>query len=86
MDVATIQTLVNSLGLPIVLIGAFCWFGLKVYNDNKEVNEKRETRNYEMLTKFQTSLDQFGDILAKYDIKLSVIEDKIDKIEEKIEG
>lgn len=84
MDVATIQGLITTLGFPIVLVGALLWFGYKVYNDSKVDSQKREERHYEMMGKFQASLNGFSEILNKYDLKLSVIEDKIDKIEEKV--
>ncbi|MDA3732099.1 hypothetical protein PBV87_11455 [Niameybacter massiliensis] len=86
MDIATIQGLITGVGFPIFCVLALGFFGYKVWVKSQEQHEKREERSYQMLEGFKIALDNFGNILAKYDAKLSTIEGKIDKIEEKIEG
>lgn len=85
MDIATIQGLIAGVGFPIFCVLALGFFGYKVWVKSQEQNEKREERSYQMLGDFKASLDKFGDVLAKYDAKLSNVEIKVDSIQNDVE-
>ncbi len=77
-----IQNVIQTLGFPVVSVCACGWFIYKMYTNSTKENAKREEKNYEMLGKFQTSLDKFADILAGYEQKLSIIEKDVKEIKE----
>lgn len=77
-----IQNIIQTLGFPIAVAIACSWFIWQLWKQNTEENSKREERNYQMLGKFQTSLDKFADILAGYEQKLTVIEKDVKEIKE----
>lgn len=77
-----ISNIIQTFGFPIACVIACGWFIYKMYTDSTNQNAEREEKNYEMLGKFQTSLDKFADILSGYEQKLSVIEKDVKDIKE----
>jgi predicted negative regulator of RcsB-dependent stress response len=78
-------TAVSTVGFPIVAVMVLGWFCWKVYQNQREDNQKRECAltdqiksisetNKEQMTKFSASLDNFGNTLSKIDGRLSVLE------------
>ena len=84
MDIAILQSLVTTLGFPIVLVGALLWFGYKAWGKMVEQNEKREDRLYNELGKAITANEKFAEIISTYTVKLDNIQSDVEYIKEKV--
>ncbi|HCX61630.1 MULTISPECIES: hypothetical protein [Sedimentibacter] len=77
-----INNLIQNFGFPVSCVIGCGWFIYKMYFNSTEENKKREERNYEMLGRFQTSIDKFADVLEGYEQKLTVIERDVKDIKD----
>ena len=84
MDIAILQSLVTTLGFPIVLVGALLWFGYKAWGKMVEQNEKREDRLYNELGKAITANEKFAEIISTYTVKLDNIQSDVEYTKEKV--
>jgi len=76
------NAIINTLGFPVACVCACGWFIYTMYTNNTTENTKREEKNYEMLGKFQVSIDKFADILKVYESRLGTIEKDVKDIKE----
>lgn len=90
MDVKLVVELVQSLGLPIVLVIGCLWFMYKKdqqqredTNKREEIiridNGRREDKIMGQMDKFSTSLDNFNTTLIKLDTRMESLEKQINK-------
>lgn len=80
MDVNMVQTLINSLGFPIVMVGACGFFIWKMYQAQLQDKE----RLYTELGKATAANEKFAEIISTYTSKLDAIQDDVKEIKDKI--
>lgn len=80
MNVDVLQTLINSLGFPVVMVGVCGFFIWKMYQAQLQDKE----RLYTELGKATAANEKFASIISTYTGKLESIEDKVDKIQDKV--
>lgn len=80
MDVNVVQTLINSLGFPIVMVGACGFFIWKMYQAQLQDKE----RLYVELGKSTAANEKFAEIISTYKGTLDVIQDDVKEIKEKV--
>lgn len=94
MDVQAIQTLISSLGFPIVCTLGLGIFVFKIWKAQREDNNKqltqmserclaREERLYQQMDKYNQILSDAVETLTKIDTRISVLEEIVSKNEEK---
>ena len=76
------NAIINTFGFPIACVCACGWFIYKMYSDSTKQNQEREEKNYQMLGKFQVSIDAFSTILETYEGRLGNIESDVKEIKE----
>ena len=92
MDAQTIQSLISTLGFPIVcsiVLGIFVFKIWKAQREDKnaqlaKVSERclaREERLYEQMDKYNEILSDAVETLAKIDTRISVLEEIVSKNE-----
>ena len=79
MDWANI---IQTLGFPIAVCCACGFFIYKMYNNNNAQSIEREEKSFNMLSKFQVSIDKFADILKEYDKRMLNIETDVKEIKD----
>ena len=79
MDVNAVQTAIQTLGFPIVVVCAMAFFFWKIYNNFREDNRLREDRTQETLAKFADTMAAFNITLSGIDKRLEAIENKMDE-------
>ena len=91
MDVGTIQTLISTLGFPIVCVIALGFFIWKIWNKAEARNEKREEKLYEVIAKAQAQNEQLSEtnaqfvaVLSTYKSDLESIKNDVTEIKERI--
>lgn len=91
MSIEVIQTLITTLGFPIVCVIALGWFIWKIWNNSIERNEKREEKLYEVIEKAQAQNEklsetnaQFVTVLNTYKSDLESIKNDVTEIKERI--
>lgn len=77
-----INSLLQNFGFPISVSIACGWMVYKMYTDSTKENQTREERNYQMLGKFQGSIEAFSKILETYEGRLGNIENDVKEIKE----
>ena len=89
MDVNTIQTLITSVGFPIVCVLALGWFIYKAF----EKSEKREEKLYTVLANAQETNErlsktnaEFVTVLNTYKSDLEEIKSDVSEIKENMKG
>ena len=60
MDLSVIQTLITTLGFPIVCVLAMGWFISKLWNQSQEQNKQREDKLYEVVSKAQAQNERLS--------------------------
>lgn len=80
MNVDMIQTLISSLGFPIVMVGACGFFIWKMY----QAQLLDKDRLYTELGKATAANDKFAEIISTYTSKLDAIQDDVKEIKEKV--
>lgn len=76
MDIAVLTELVQTLGLPVVLIGAMAWFIFKLWRQSAE----REKTLYAELERSRDVNEKAIATIAQYAEKLGVIQDDVKAI------
>lgn len=94
MDAQTIQSLISTLGFPIVCSIVLGIFVFKIWKAQREDNNAqlakmserclaREERLYEQMDKYNETLSDAVETLAKIDTRISVLEEIVSKNENK---
>ena len=93
MDVNTIQTLVTSLGFPIVCVMALGWFIYKAFEKFTAQSEKREEKLYTVIAQAQETNErlsktntEFVAVLNTYKSDLEDIKADVTEIKENMKG
>ena len=93
MDVNTIQTLVTTLGFPIVCVFALGWFIYKAFEKFTAQSEKREEKLYSVITQAQEANErlshtnaEFVSVLNTYKSDLDDIKADVSEIKENMKG
>lgn len=93
MDVNTIQTLVTSLGFPIVCVFALGWFIYKAFEKFTAQSEKREEKLYTVIAQAQETNErlsqtnaEFVSVLNNYKTDLEEIKADVSEIKENMKG
>lgn len=93
MDVNTIQTLVTSLGFPIVCVMALGWFIYKAFEKFTTQSEKREEKLYAVIAQAQETNErlsktnaEFVAVLNTYKSDLEDIKADVTEIKENMKG
>ena len=92
MDAQTIQSLISTLGFPIVCSIVLGLFVFKIWKAQREDNNAqlakmserclaREERLYEQMDKYNQILSDAVETLAKIDTRISVLEEIVSKNE-----
>lgn len=92
MDAQAIQTLISTLGFPIVCSIVLGIFVFKIWKAQREDNNAqlakmserclaREERLYEQMDKYNEILSDAVETLAKIDTRISVLEEIVSKNE-----
>ena len=76
MDIDVLQTLINTLGFPIVMVGLCGFFIWKMY----QVQIEDKDRLYSELGKSLNANEKFAEIISTYTAKLDVIQDDVQEI------
>ncbi|MDA3731686.1 hypothetical protein PBV87_09375 [Niameybacter massiliensis] len=80
MDVNMVQTLINSLGFPIVMVGACGFFIWKMYQAQLQDKE----RLYTELSRAISSNDKMAEIISEHTNKLDAIQGDVKEIKERV--
>ena len=93
MDINTIQTLVTSLGFPIVCVMALGWFIYKAFEKFTAQSEKREEKLYTVIAQAQETNErlsntnaEFVSVLNTYKSDLEDIKADVSEIKENMKG
>ena len=92
MDTQTIQSLISTLGFPIVCTIGLGVFVFKIWKSEREDNSAqltqmserclaREERLYQQMDKYNEILSDAVETLAKIDTRISVLEEIVSKNE-----
>lgn len=92
MDAQTIQSLISTLGFPIVCSIGLAIFVFKIWKAQREDNNaqlakmsesclEREERLYQQMDKYNEILSDAVETLAKIDTRISVLEKTVSKNE-----
>ena len=91
MDVGTIQTLITSLGFPIVCVIALAYFIWKIWNNSEQLNKEREEKLYDVIKNAQQqnkelseTNQQFVEVLQTYRSDLQDIKSDVEEIKTKL--
>lgn len=87
MDLGTVQTLITTLGFPIVCVLAMGWFISKLWNKSQDQNDKREEKLYlviasaqEQNNKLSQTNSAFVNVLENYKTDLDTIKQDVAEI------
>ena len=91
MDLNSIQTVISTLGFPIVITIALMWFIWKLWNKTQTQNEARENKLYEVIGKAQAQNERLSEtnsefvaVLNAYKDDLQTIKNDVSDIKQKI--
>ena len=87
MDLEPVQTLITTLGFPIVCVLAMGWFIFKLWNKSQDQNDKREEKLYlviassqEQNIKLSKTNSAFVNVLENYKKDLDTIKNDVAEI------
>ena len=93
MDINTIQTLITSLGFPIVCVIALGWFIYKAFEKFTSQAENREEKLYTVISQAQETNErltqtnaEFVSVLNTYKSDLDEIKSDVNEIKENMKG
>lgn len=93
MDVSTINSLITSVGFPIVCVLGLGWFIYQAFNKFTAQSEKREEKLYDFLGKAQTVNEEltktnaeFVAVLSTYKTDLAEIKEDVTEIKNNLKG
>lgn len=91
MEIGTVQTLISTLGFPIVCVLFLGWFIFKIWTNQQDQNTSREDKLYEYLGKAQVvneeltkTNSEFLSVLSNYKEDLDDIKEDVKIIKEKV--
>lgn len=84
MEVSTINSLITSVGFPIVCVLCLGWFIYQAFNKFTAQSEKREEKLYNFLEKAQTVNEELTKTNAEFVSVLSTYKTDLDKIKEDV--
>ena len=80
MDVNTIQTLITSLGFPIVCVIALGWFMYNAFEKITAQSEKREEKLYTVIAQAQETNERLSNTNAEFVAVLNTYKSDLDEI------
>ena len=80
MAINTIQTLVTSLGFPIVCVMALGWFIYKAFEKFTAQSEKREEKLYTVISQAQETNERLTNTNAEFVAVLNTYKSDLDEI------
>ena len=93
MDINTVQTLITSLGFPIVCVIALGWFIYKAFEKFTSQAEKREEKLYTVIAQAQETNErltqtnaEFFSVLNTYKTDLDDIKADVSEIKQTMKG
>lgn len=93
MDINAIQSLIASVGFPIVVCLALGWFIYKVFERYTTQSEKREEKLYTIISEAQTTNErllqtnaEFVSVLETYKTDLVEIKSDVAEIKNNMKG
>lgn len=93
MDVSTINSLITSVGFPIVCVLGLGWFIYQAFNKITAQSEKREEKLYDFLGKAQMVNEEltktnaeFVAVLSTYKTDLAEIKEDVTEIKNNLKG
>ena len=93
MDANVIQTMISTLGFPIVTTIAMGWFISKLWNQSQEQNKHREEKLYSFISQAQMvnekltqTNSEFVSILTDYKTDLETIKTDVTTIKNNLKG
>lgn len=93
MDVSTINSLITSVGFPIVCVLGLGWFIYQAFNKFTAQSEKREEKLYDFLGKAQMVNEEltktnaeFVAVLSTYKTDLAEIKEDVTEIKNNLKG
>ena len=93
MDVNTVQTLITSLGFPIVCVIALGWFIYNAFEKITAQSEKREEKLYTVIAQAQETNErltqtnaEFVSVLNTYKSDLDEIKSDVSEIKQNMKG
>ena len=93
MDVNTVQTLITSLGFPIVCVVALGWFIYNAFEKFTAQAEKREEKLYTVIAQAQETNErltqtnaEFVSVLNTYKSDLDEIKSDVSEIKQNMKG
>ena len=93
MDVNTIQTLIASVGFPIVCVLALGWFIYKAFEKFTDASAKREEKLYSIIADAQVTNEklletnaEFVSVLDTYKTDLVDIKNDVAEIKQNMKG
>lgn len=91
MDVNTIQTMITTIGFPIVAVIALAWFIYEAFKKFTANAEKREEKLYGVIANAQETNErlsntnaEFVSVLRSYKTDLEVIKEDVNEIKENL--
>lgn len=93
MDVTMIQSMIASIGFPIVAVIGLAWFIYKAFEKFTAQSEKREEKLYTVISEAQTTNErltqtnaEFVEVLHSYKSDLDEIKDDVSEIKQNMKG
>ena len=80
MDINTVQTLITSLGFPIVCVIALVWFIYKAFEKFASQAEKREEKLYTVIAQAQETNERLSQTNAEFVSVLNTYKSDLDEI------
>jgi len=77
-----LTALFENFALPTAILIASFYFIWSMYNNMVKENNTRENKLFEMISKFNDSLDRFSNVLNGYELRLGNIEKSVDDIKD----
>lgn len=93
MDVNTIQSMITTIGFPIVAVIALAWFIYKAFEKFTTQSEKREEKLYTVIAQAQETNEklsktnaEFVSVLNSYKSDLEEIKEDVSEIKQNMKG
>ena len=93
MDVTMIQSMIASIGFPIVAVIGLAWFIYKAFEKFTTQSEKREEKLYTVISQAQETNErltktnaEFVEVLHSYKSDLDEIKNDVSEIKENMKG
>jgi heme/copper-type cytochrome/quinol oxidase subunit 2 len=93
MDITTIETLITSVGFPIVCVIALGWFVYRFYNDYTTQSREREEKLMQFIVEEQCQMQnlvstnaEFVEVLNGYKKDIEEIKRDVSDIKNEIQG